>query len=552
MRKIISLLIVLLTSLSCRAEVPSLSITLTPEFSDTKLKGIQVTEVYSGLEGSAPVFSVSRTVGPLKNVANRITELTLTDSEGVIPLVEEETKPATLKVSDPVSWRSNRVINGTAILSFSVAVSQERNTGPTWELRTDEKGISGAGITFLILAEDDRLFNTTVNWDLAAFPWPSTQINSLPEGENFPLNRLLVTYFMAGDLTSLPESDSPFNAASLQHFDAIGTGELLEWSSATYKKLSEFYDTPGLQPFTVLFRNNPLIMQSGTALPEALMVAAKKENSEQQLKQILMHEMVHVFLHGLADEAWFQEGLAIYYQDRAAYLLGMLSPQEYTSRMNETLLTYYSNVKKDMTMADATAAFWTDARARLQPYNRGAMYFFITDGRIREATGGSQSLDTVLNQFLAMFRAGEPVEEEDWINLLTSITGKYARQDFDAMQNGMLLVPNNASQGQCFTLHKSSTPLFELGFDIGSLMQAPRIIHGLNLQSPAAIAGLEEGDVVLNTISLDAQQSTPHSPITLTVKRSGGDKVISFIPAGPLTTSYEWTFTGSNEDISCF
>lgn len=546
------LLLCLLATFTCLAKTPSLKITLTPEFDGNHLNAVVVTERYQGLESTSPLFAVSQTVGPLQNIATRIRELTLTDSAGSLSLVKTSETPGVLKVSNPVSWKPVRDINGDATLSYTVAVSKERNTGPTWELRADDTGLSGAGITFLVLADDARHFETSVEWDLSDFPKPSTQIDSLPDSGTLLLNRLLMTYFMAGDLVRLPKSDSPFDAASLQTFTDIDTRTLLNWSAETYEKLSQLYQTEGVQPFTVLFRDNPLIMQSGTALPEALMVAAQSDNSEAQLKQILMHEMVHVFLHGLADEAWFQEGLAIYYQDRAAFLLGMLTTEEYAARMNDTLLTYYSNVKKHMTMADATAAFWTDARARLQPYNRGAMYFMITDGRIREATNGKQTLDTVLNQFLNMLRAGKPVEQGDWLALLGGIIGERAQQDFDNMQRGELLVPENASQGQCFTLHETEAPVFKLGFDIASLMQTPRIIRGLQPDSPAARAGLREGDVVTNTISLDAQQSTPQSPIKLTVKRETGNQTISFVPSGPMTTSYEWQVVRQNKDSSCF
>ncbi|MDC8831900.1 hypothetical protein [Alteromonas gilva] len=549
--KVVTLLLALLVSVPVLAQSPALQITMTPLFSDGQLTAVSIEQHYSGLQGKQPLWSVSQTVGPLQNIAARIHGLSLRDSQGNVPLLDTQQTPVVLEVSNPQSWQTGRAINGEVTLRYTADVSEDTNTGPTWELRSQATGVSGAGIAFLVLPDLDTDLKVTSNWVLSAFPYPASQIDSLPAAPAISLNRVLMSYFMAGNLATTPASAAPFYAASLQSFNAISNTELLNWSAASYKQLNRLFNTAGQQPFTVLFRDNPLIMQSGTALPDALMVAAKAENTQSKLKQILMHEMVHVFLHGLADESWFQEGLAIYYQDRAAFLLGMLTVTEYAERMNNTLLKYYSNVQKHMTMSDATAAFWTDARARLQPYNRGAMYFMITDGRIRTATNGKRNLDHVLNQFLTMHRRGESVTKDDWLTLLQSIIGEQAYADYNAMQQGDMLIPDNNALGECFALTKTTTPVFELGFDIASLMQSPRIIRGLKAGSPAAKAGLKEHDVVLNTLSLDARQATPQAPIQLVVQRGNAEQTISFVPAGPQTTSYAWQVRGHNEEQSC-
>ncbi|KFZ36576.1 hypothetical protein HR45_15715 [Shewanella mangrovi] len=523
------------------AEQPSIHLQLTPILQGGQVVAVDVKETIES-DKPLPQLVISKTLGPLQHIVERISQLQVSDSQGQLSLHQGiATLPDALGQT-PYAWQTNRDTTGIVTVSYRAAVSTETTPGPTWELRTEAKGMSAAGNTFLVLPESQATYKVSAAWDLSALGDDATSINSLPVTREATPARIAATYFMAGDLARLNGSgvSSPFRAASTAAPNKFATATLLEWAHNAYQKYSDFLGFSELPPFTVLFRSNPMISKSGTELPDALMVAANNDIELSEMQQILSHEMVHVYLHSLEGASWFQEGLAVMYENRAPFALGFTSSDTYLKAVNNTLLTYYSNVRKDMDMQAATAAFWTDARARLQPYYRGAMYFIVTDSRIRKASNGEHNLDQLLVDFLARSREGKSVAAQDWVALVRQYIGADADKDYAAMQSGGFLVPEDDAFGRCFTREKVSMPLFDLGFEISSLMQVPRVIHGLQPNSPAAKAGLKEGDKVLKSVGLDEQQSKPSSPLTLLVERNGKPTSISFVPTGALTEGYQW------------
>lgn len=533
---------ILASSMAAQAAEPQLFIKLTPVVEHGQAVALDVTEVYQ-LDGTLPPLTIAQTLGPLQHIDQRIHSIKVSDAAGAVML-----EPTTTDIPDtlgklPRAWKTNRATKGAVTVSYRADISRETTPGPTWELRSEPRGISAAGNTFLLLPQVTQPYQVKLSWDLTALGQGASAIDSLPfDGVALP-QRIAATYYMAGQLHRYPangDTKGPFRAASTADSNQFTQETLLTWAHDAYVKYSDFFGFPELPPFTVTFRSNPMISKSGTELPDALMVAANNDISLKEMTQILSHEMVHVYLHGLEGASWFQEGLAVMYENRAPYALGLTDSATYLQAVNNTLLTYYSNVRKDMDMQAATAAFWTDARARLQPYFRGALYFIVTDSRIRQASAGKHNLDQLLVDFLAQERAGKAVTAADWVALVRRYIGDAADSDYAAMQNGGFLVPEPEAFGRCFTREQVTMPLFELGFDISSLMQTPRVIHGLDPNSPAAKAGIREGDKVLKSVGLDEQQSKPSSPLTLLVERNGVPTPIAFVPTGKLTKGYQW------------
>jgi predicted metalloprotease with PDZ domain len=264
------------------------------------------------------------------------------------------------------------------------------------------------------------------------------------------------------------------------------------------------------------------------------------------------HEMVHVFMNGLDRESWFEEGIAVMYQSRAPYLAGLFYPTQYIDDINKTARTYYSNVRYDMPMAEATKEFWTDARARLQSYVRGGLYFYQLDAKLKAKTNGKRGLDQVLHDFIAARNAGRSVTVQDFISLVARDLGPEAEADYQAMMAGKrIVVPENAF-GRCFRRKTEQMPIFELGFAMKSLMQQPRVIADLDPASPAAKAGLRDGDNVLSATPLDGAQEDPDREMRVTVARDGKPLDIHFKPKGTKTLDgYQWERVPGLPDGAC-
>jgi len=542
---------------------PALQLRFTPLMQNGVAVGLKVHERLD--PGSVPLapLVISRTMGPLQHIDQRISAVHAEDADGALALSVGDGNRLEALGGIPQAWSPTRPSRGAVTLDYTVRVSDEKIPGPTWELRAEARGISAAGFTFLLLPQDAREWKVQVSWDLDAFVAGHDQhdadvvsaIDSLPDSPTMSMARLRSSYFMAGRLQRLPavgSSAGPFRAASTAETNKFAQSALMAWSRSAYLQFSQLFGEPKLPPFTVMLRTNTLTRESGTALPGALMAIMAPDSDEIDVQELVAHEMVHVFLNGLEPQSWFQEGLAVTYQDRAPHVVGLFDDQTYLAAVNRTLYAYYANVRRSMPMADAQAAFWTDARARLQPYDRGALYFFVTDGHLRAASHGKRRLDDVLREFLQRMRSGQSVSAQDWLALLRKDIGAQADQDYAALQNGGLLVPDDGAFGPCFTREAIRLPVFELGFDIASLMHTPRIIHGLDPASPAARAGLREGDLVINPVGLDAAQGHPGQDLLLVVQRDGKPQQIHFKPLGAMTDGFQWRRReGADEKAQC-
>ena len=507
----------------------------------------------AGPQGLAAV-GLPVSLGPLLNIADRVSVVRMHDEDGEVAFRVSEGPADGMLGSRQRLWTPQRPTKGVVTLEYRVAVSKETVPGPIWELRSEARGISGAGRTFLLLPQDEQPYQVSIDWDLQAYPSGAQGLDSVPVTQPVSLDAVRNAYVMAGNLYALPEKldqAGPFLAASTAETSHFEQRDLLAWSANAYKHLSAFFEEPELPPFTTLFRTNPLTRMSGTALPGALMSTMSADIRRDEIEELLVHEMVHVYLDGLEDESWFQEGLAVVYELRAPFLLGMFGEDQYLRSTNDTLRTYYSNVRKDMPMKEAQAAFWTDARARLQPYYRGGLYFMVTNARLLQASGGKRSLDDAVREFLARRRAGETVNADAWVQMIERDIGAQAREDYRALQEGGLLVPPGDAFGPCFSRQEVQMPVFELGFAISSLMQVPRIIRELDPDSPAARAGLREGDQVLHAVGLDSQQSNPSDPMRLRVQRGEQILNIEFVPQGAPVTGYQWTRTAIADGPQC-
>lgn len=433
---------------------PTLQLTLKPTLHDGIAHAMQVELCIDPAGRALPALVIPRKLGPLLHLDERIEGLVARDDLGVLPLVEGDGEMLEGLGGVPHGWKPARATQGEVVIHYRAVVSHDTIPGPTWELRSQDRGISAAGWAFLVLPEDARDYRVQLHWDLSAYPADASALDSLPHDDGVvPLSALRSTYFMAGRLLrepADPAASGPYRSASTAQSTKFSQTELLAWSELAYRKLSGFFGEPQLPPFTVMFRNNTLTSKSGTALPGALMATMGVDADCDNVKNLLSHEMVHVFLHGLEPESWFQEGLAMVYQDRAPFALGLFDGDTYLRSVNETLLTYYSNVRWNMPMSEAQAAFWTDARARLQPYNRGALYFMVTDGRLRRASHGKRTLDDALREFLQRRREHKPVAAADWVQLLSRDLGAQAQLDYDAMRQGKRLVPDDGAFGICF------------------------------------------------------------------------------------------------------
>ena len=219
---------------------------------------------------------------------------------------------------------------------------------------------------------------------------------------------------------------------------------------------------------------------------------------------------------------------------------GLIDDEAFLADLNSTAGRYYTNALIDTPNDEIPAGFWRDTRIRVLPYDRGSLYFAKTDADIRAASGGARSLDDIVRTMLAERRAGRPMDQALWERLLRAKLGEEGVRAFHAMLAGAVVIPPSDAFGPCFARVEKPLRRFDLGFDPAVLVAPDRVVRGLKPGSSAALAGLRNGDHILNRFPQDAMQGDQQAVLTLQVRRNGKSLTISYQPRGKAVPAYQW------------
>jgi hypothetical protein len=136
-----------------------------------------------------------------------------------------------------------------------------------------------------------------------------------------------------------------------------------------------------------------------------------------------IHELSHLLLpYILSEDAWLSEGNASYYQNVLRARAGMIDAADAWQRMHSGFLRGTKSLP-GVTLADATERMFRDG-AFMRVYWSGAAMMLMADQRLRERTGGAQSLDRALEALQRCCLAAE----QEWraaalLDKLDQLTG---------------------------------------------------------------------------------------------------------------------------------
>jgi predicted metalloprotease with PDZ domain len=311
--------------------------------------------------------------------------------------------------------------------------------------------------------------------------------------------------------------------------------------------------------FGVFGRTNTKNPGSGIGLADSFAFTFNHTSTPAELRSLLAHEMLHSWVNSLdasmdtaggLDRSWFGEGLAVHYQRTLPYRAHMISSDDFLADLNETAGRYYTNARIATPNAEIPAGFWRDTRVRVLPYDRGSLYFETVDAQIRAASRGKRSLDGIVKAMLATRRAGKPMDEALYRQLLGAQLGAKGIAELDAMLAGGTVLPAFDAYGPEFRRVTRALRRFDLGFDPASLTARPRIVRGLIAGSQAQKAGLREGDEITNTFPQDKLQGDQSAYLVLEVKRAGQALQIRYQPRGETVQAYQWVRVKNRQDSS--
>ena len=151
----------------------------------------------------------------------------------------------------------------------------------------------------------------------------------------------------------------------------------------------------------------------GTGLGDAFAFFIGGDPGPSRTGHFLRHEYLHSWIPGRfgaapdgpdtwAREAWFSEGFTDFYAWRLGVRSGALDEDAALAALNRVLARYGENPEAGRRASSLTAEeFWSDPDIDQLVYQRGFLTALTLDHAVREASGGTADLDTVMKNGLA-------------------------------------------------------------------------------------------------------------------------------------------------------
>lgn len=543
-RSLVLAISALTSSLSAtrQPDAPLLKIHVVPGvMSETVGKGnldVTMTIPRMDVAAGAPLLTMGMFVPGLAR-PQVLASLVVRDAEGDVPLNAGAANAA------PGRWTSTRAVHGDVTVRYRLIAENIPAIagGPPIGVRIDGDGVSATGQAMFMTPAVRGDYRIAITWDLSAMG-PGASVSTsygdgdveLPAG---PVGRVGSGLYMAGHLKREPTTTSGAFSSVWVGEPAFDPRPAMQWTARLHAAMSKHFRDATEPPYRVFLRYNPMNAGGGAALTHSFIVTYGTGVTGEGLKSILGHEMTHTWTaNGIGQ--WYSEGNAVFYQALLPWRAGLMTADEYLADLNKTASRYYTNALKHTPEDSVAPHFWEDTRIRVLPYDRGAMYFAVLNGKIRRASNGKRTLDDAIQRMIDLVREGKPVSESVWLDVLRADLGEDGPETHRAMMRGDLMLPASDDFGACFRRITKPIREFDLGFDNRSILGAEKIIQGLKSGSEAERAGLRNGDRITYAVALDAVQGDVQRTITVQVTRNGTTFPLTYLPRGRAVDAYQW------------
>ncbi|QNK61119.1 hypothetical protein H7F33_11065 [Pedobacter sp. PAMC26386] len=489
---------------------------------------------------------------PLQRSSDTVSSLQVRDRLGAFPLKLQTSDKS--NSSDYVKWSASRAQNGPLTVSYYVPLAPRiaLKSGPVKDLQAAGDGLSGAIGSFLLFPDHSKKITINLHWTLND---GQEAVCSQGFGKNISFQTSVIdlfeTQFLAGSLYSY--ANNKINTG----FRMYGLGQDVNnelnasagWYEMAYKTIRDNLNGSPTSPFYYFFRSyhgNP--MSSGRATNGSFLMYLPKQMSmnDEDVKILSAHEMIHVFVSdlvspdGLTD--WYIEGIADYLSVKLLYDGHLIGEKKYLEVINGQAAEYYTNKLRSTPNKKIPEIMWLGTNAWTTPYCRGSMYFADLEGKLRQHKAKVTVLSLV-NTLNSMKNRGEPITSDSWANLLKKEAGEWALTDYESMLSGNLLIPGDNAFGEKFKREAVKARFFDLGFDYPKSIKVGEQIKNLRGDSPAAKAGLKEGDIINNAVDLIPLYRSYSKPLTIYVKRNSKIIPITYHPRSTSASAYKWMST---------
>ncbi|ENZ82383.1 MULTISPECIES: peptidase [Caulobacter] len=281
----------------------------------------------------------------------------------------------------------------------------------------------------------------------------------------------------------------------------------------------------------------------GVGLNKAFSLTATPGMTLEDLRPYLAHEFFHEWNPSRLGAPlleprryWFSEGFTDFYMRRLLARERLITPSQFVALWNDMLRAYAASPARRMTGQEAGKAFWTDPMAEKLPYQRGALLAALWDERLR-AKGAS--LDDVLRAQAKTAAARPDVSPIDLFAEEMAKHGVDVAPDIEAYaKRGEPIVLTPTAFAPCADVIEVTVPTFDLGFKPKADASGVLTVTQLRPDTPAARAGLRDGDVIARKRAGTNGDST--QPYELDVRSADGvTRAVSFLPQGAGQISFQ-------------
>lgn len=483
----------------------------------------------------------------LDRTTDVITQLSVTDTQGAVTYrayPDTSINDLNLQV-----WKGNRAVKGKTIkidYHIPVAVSIPKRRGPHIDLQATGGGLAGAFTSFLLYPETLTSVDLSLKWHL-----PKGFIAVTSKGENdcqikTDLGDLMFCQFIVGKMFTYPDKgrDKGFSLYALgRKSDEMKQAAV--WVEKVYAHLRNRLNGNSESPFRIFIRTydgGPLASGVAVMGGYTLYLPPTEDATTADIHSLIAHETVHAFVGSLhaqeGEDDWYSEGIADYLCMVLPLEAGLYTPVEFGKLINEEAALYYTNAIREVSEKDISSVKWSGRNAWSIGYSRGAMYFANLEAKLKR-THSQATVVGLINQITQQAQAGEYVTKDTWEKLLATSVGQWAVDDWRRMLSGKLIVPEpDIYEG--YTVKKITTGLFDLGFAKPMKVQKGEIVQGVDPNSEAAKAGLQEGDEILASININKTYTSYSNTLTIPVLRKGRKYTITFQPRKGSVEAYEF------------
>jgi hypothetical protein len=434
-------------------------------------------------------------------------EVSVFDDQGGVPVVHQN-----IEKDLGFNLVVGRQTSGEITLHYSAFPAKPRSNHPAFNLRSNQGGILGSGLSFIPAPSTGTVYRNIVEWNLSEAPAELKTVWTFGEGpapveKTGPGSTLLDSVYMIGPIHS---SSSTVDYYGYYWFGTLPSNieVIKDEHHAFFMKASEFFEDPpsASNPYRSFVRRNG----SSRSFGGTGFIRSQIFDYDQQIAQAEDYDLIRRVAYEMLNNwlgpsitndgiDWLYEGikncLSIFFPFRFKFRTG----HYFQSTISMLCMKYYTNPLLHLNQEELLKLVPTNEYAKEMIAARAWAFVIGTDLRARKMSKLLRPNEDLAIKPLAKMRAmGQPHGINQWIELLQPLMGGEAAQRYQEMLSGSeMLLPVEVFGAKTHYLKQIDQEILDFGMERVSFDEGA--VRGLKNGSRAEEAGLRDGDKIVRS-----------------------------------------------------